>query len=493
MKDQSPRRNRPWPLAAPLPGDPKKRKWVRIARIAAYVALAAALITPVVQFQTQTHRNLHRQTGKEHKGAVGRWRKAVGPFWAGRNIYLQQEDLPDSADGNRVWLHPNMPFVVILLTPFAALPVEAMALAWNVLKLLVLIGTLPMLARVVAHEDFRLPDWVLGLALVCSGPLIIGDILHGNTNVFVLGAIVLHLWLFRNGRDLGAGVALALAICLKMTPAIFLLYWLYQRNWRLLAGSAAALILFAVIIPAVAVGPGHYVELMGSWLDNLIVPGLVKGAWYPAHINQSLSGVLSRHFLRGPNGNIFWNPDDNPYAAQDKFRWISWVSLSPTTVRWLLRAGQAVVVALVAWAIGWRKLPRDDGRRTLHYGMVVCALLILNQRTWDHHAGVLLVATASIWYAVAFGRFSRAIRAWALVLILSAGIALLASRSGSLETIGKLSGRGRDAAKEFSDVVSAYGGSFCHFVLVLATGVLLSVRLRRSEPAYAEQRQKLLS
>ena len=87
------------------------------------------LIAPVVGFQISTVR---RHATQSHKGAVGRWRKAVHEFWAGKNIYRHYDETDD--DVGRVRLHPNTPFTVMLLTPFAYLSVPAMALTFNVLK-----------------------------------------------------------------------------------------------------------------------------------------------------------------------------------------------------------------------------------------------------------------------------------------------------------------------------------------------------------------------
>ncbi|MHC4294705.1 MAG: glycosyltransferase family 87 protein, partial [Planctomycetota bacterium] len=314
---------------------------VAAARIAAYIVLGAGLIIPMVQFQVQTRRNVRKaakfdakypdwtpavatdggpQRPKSHKGAIGRWAKAVRAFWNGENIYRKKEQATGGADsggGSRIWLHPNTPFTLILLTPFAYMPAETTAFCWSLLKLIAIVASVLMLRDIASHTHQRPPDWVIGLGLVWTITMIGGDIVHGNTNIFVLAAVVFHLWLYRRGFDIWAGAPLALAICLKMTPAIFLLYWAYQRNWKLLIGAIAGLAIMGILIPAVAIGPNHYATLTQSWLENLIVPGLFKGAWYPVHINQSISGVFSRYFLEGPNGNIFWNPDDNPYETQE--------------------------------------------------------------------------------------------------------------------------------------------------------------------------------
>jgi hypothetical protein len=287
-------------------------------------------------------------------------------------------------------------------------------------------------------------------------------------------------------------VALALAVCLKMTPALFLLYWLFQRNWRVLGGAVAALAIFVGVVPLLAVGPQRCLELTGTWYDNLIVPGLFRSAFYPGHENQSLPAVLSRYLLGGQNGDIFWRADDIPdYSRQVEHGWINFAALTPGAVKIITRLCQTAVVALAAAAVGWRRLPRDDGRRGLHYALVVIGMLLLNQRTWDHHAAILLVAAVPLWYGICMGRMSRRARAWALGLMGAGGALFWLSRMESLKMIGRLLGRTGDQVKAFADVAEAYGPLCLYLLLLLAAAAILLVALRRSQPAYAEERQKL--
>ncbi|MCD6303832.1 MAG: DUF2029 domain-containing protein [Planctomycetes bacterium] len=522
-----------WPYISPQVEDPAARRKVRALRAAAYAALAAALITPIVQFQVSTMRTLRKvaRFDREHpdwtpavgrarhlvrpradKGAIGRWRKAVRQFWAGRNIYRRPpldysaaESRPVSsaaspADYGRTYMHPNMPLVLVLLTPFAYMPVWAMALSFNVLKLLALIAAVGMSARLAAHRERRVVDWVVLLGLLWSLTFIVGDVRHGNMNVFVLLLLTAHLWFYRRGRDVSAGAALAAAVCIKLTPALFLLYWLYQRNWRLLGAAVVFLAVLAVIVPAgalcaadgsIGAGVHHYAVLAGTWLDNMILPGLVKGSWYPEHINQSLSGVVSRYFLAGRDGDIYWGPDDDPYYQGRQHGWITLLALSPAAARWLLRAGQAVIVLLMAWSIGWRRLPRDDGRRALHYGLVLLGMMLLNQRTWDHHAAVLLPAGVAMWQAIAYGRMGRRARVAALGLAVAGGLAGWLDRAELFKAVARLAGLHGADREAFAHVARAWGPTFYCFVLLLAAMVILSAALRnRSEP-YAASRQKL--
>ena len=484
------------PYEAPLPADPTARRRAKLARAAVYVLLVAALAATVGQFQRSTRRAVRKNA--QPPGAIGRWSKACRAVWVGpdANIYTRPPE-PTTAPGaapaaREIHLHPNMPVVVVLLTPFALLPAPTAALAFNLLKLAAVAATILMAASLVGHAGRRVHDWVVALGVAWALPFIIGDIQHGNTNVFVMAAVTGHLWLHRRGGDLAAGAALALGICLKMTPAIFLLYWLYQRNWKLLAGVLIAGIVLAGLVPAVAFGPQRYAVLAGTWMRNLVLPGLVGGRWYPVHVNQSLSGIVSRYFLAGPNGDAFWNPDDFPYYDDaPRHGWITLVALSPAAAKAILRLSQAAVVGLVAWGIGWRKLPRDDGRRALHYALVLLAMLLLNQRTWDHHAAVLLPATAAIWQAVAFGRMSRRARAWALGLVVAAALPAWLLSTEMFRSAAWLAGRGHAAGDHWADLAKAYGTTFYYFVLMLAAGLVLATALRKSHEPYAAERQRL--
>ncbi|MCJ7542991.1 MAG: DUF2029 domain-containing protein [Phycisphaerae bacterium] len=481
------------PYATELPADPAARRRAVVLRVVAYVVLAAFLIVPAVQFQHGTLKNARRaarapqgQDVKTTKGAIGRWRYAVRDFWAGRNIYVARAEAGGTA------LHPNMPFTVILLTPFAYLPLGVGTALFNALKIAAVVAAMLLMIRVADHGGSRMPPWAAALGALWAIKLIVGDIQHGNTNGFVLAALVLHLWLYRRGRDLAAGAALAGAICLKMTPALFLGYWLYQRSWKVLIGALVALVVFGAAVPVAAVGPQRAVDLTQTWLDNLIIPGLVKGEWYPIHVNQSISGVLGRYLLGGgqSGGDIFWAPDDTlRYGDQTEHGWIAFVSLSEDQAKLVVRAVQLALVALGAWAIGWRRLPRDDGRRALHYGMVAVGMMLLNQRTWDHHATVLLVAAVPIWYAIARAGISRSIRGWAMGLMVAAAACLWGSSSGVFMTAALLTGRTEKTGEAWTDWVMAYGPVFYHFLMFFAAAGVLSVALRRKEPPYLVPRE----
>jgi len=501
-----------WPMSLDWPADPKKRKQVKIIRIAAVTMFVVLLFIPTLQLELGTIKNQRKAAKydrlmaagkltsqqiaagrpKSHKGAVNRWRVACEQFWQGKNIYLtpdQASKLPESSE-NDVTLHPNMPFIVILLSLFAMPPMAVGGLIFTILKIIaILLGVLAT-AEIVSDVNKKVPDWIIGVALAFSVLFFIGDIQHANTNGFVFAFVAAHLWLYRRGRDYAAGAMLAVAICIKMTPALFILYWLYQRNWKLLGGCIAAGILFAILVPAMFMGPAHYCELTHSWLDNLIFKG-VGGAWYPVHINQSLPAVLGRYLLGDQQGaNYLWNADDNPNGISE-FASIAVANLSEHTVKNIIRLAQAALMCIGAYAIGWRRLPRTDGRRALGYGVVIMLMLLLNQRTWDHHAAPMLIAMAAGWFAIAYGNIGPAVRKCTFGMMLAAGLVIWLTSGDLLCAYGRLCGLSKPAAEDNANMIAAYGTDFWAFLLVFFSLAVLAVRLSKADPAYSQKKMSL--
>lgn len=461
-----------------------RRRWLRPA---GYLLIALILILPVIQFQRGTIKYLERaqedqepgaEAGKDHKGAIGRWRREIHDFWLGHNIYLRSEVVEESGvvaagDGDSRVLHPNMPFVVLLLSPFTWLPVPLMALAFNLCKLVAAAATIWMAAAVVNHRSLRVSDWVAFLGVLASIDFFIGDIQHGNTNTFVAAAVVAHLYFFRRGRDGLAGVFLALGICLKLTPALFILYWLWQRQWKLVGATGAALAAM-ILIPALFTGWEFFATCMATWWGELIGPSL-GGAWYPYHINQSLPAMVGRLFSGGESGNYLWDPDEQRLATE--FGWITLIDLGPEGARMLLRGLQCVLVASTVWAIGWARLRRDDGRRALHYGMIAALMLLLNQRSWDHHATYLIISHLAIAYAAARSALPRGTRWWLGGVQIASVVWMLLVSGDLIEEVF-----GDAGAHRFL----AYGTAFWHFLVVWSLCLVVSIKLRGVESPYRD-------
>jgi hypothetical protein len=387
------------------------------------------------------------------QGDILTWRSAIRACWAGQNIY---EAWPgaglaevtggavDPGKSARQLLeeqprapHPNMPFLVILLTPLAYLPMQMAAAVVNVLKLLCIVGAILAAAAVANHRAHRMGEWVVGLSVLACLASFAADIQNGATDIFILAALIAHLWLHRKGRDGWAGGALALAVCFTPGSILFAGYWLYQRNWRLLGGLAVGLAAMVVAVPAGLLGPARFGLLLSSWLGNVFWPGLLHG---PAHPAQFIIA-----------------------------------GLAPATGAAILAAIGLALLGVMAWAMGWRKLDRADGRRCLHYGLVIAAISILGWHSRDGQSMGLLAAYAACWYAVGYGLLGPALRrvtAGALALLVAAQV--LTSNAVLALLLGKARGH------EFSDLCAPCGTSFWHGVAVFVVGVALLAALGRA-------------
>lgn len=86
------------------------------------------------------------------------------------------------------------------------------------------------------------------------------------------------------GRSVAAGVTLALAAAIKLSPAAFVLIFLIDRQWRATASFAAAGAALGLLSIALAGWPAHL-----AFLDSL---ALVKGVAYLVAVNTSLKPLL---------------------------------------------------------------------------------------------------------------------------------------------------------------------------------------------------------
>jgi hypothetical protein len=459
--------------------------------VVGYVLVALMLLVPVVNEANEPFRRMakaqRQQAAGEQpvdilRGAMARWTHDIRAFWAGENIYLSgTPDAMKDAGERGGWpaLHPNMPVVVVLLTPFTYLPPLVMGPVYAAVKTVAWIYAMILALRLATHDRLLMTGGVALLAFVAAWDFFMADINHANTNIFAAFFLILHLWLYRTGRDIGAGAALAMAICLKMTPGLFGLYWLYQRQWKLVVACGVAFVLLT-LSPVVLLGWERLLQDLHAWWLYVIYPATFGGQWWPTNINQSLHGMVARLFIGGLNGNYVMDMDLPP-DQQPMYRSIAIYDLGMDGAKRLLQVLQLILLAITAWAIGWRKLPRDDGRRALHWGLVSALMLLLSQRSWDHHAVHLMIAHAAIAYTVFYGRLSKqagTVVGWLFIL----GFLWVYATSGDI--MKGLFG------KEGQLKANAWGTTFWHFLLMWGLGLWLALRLKRQAAPYLVEQEE---
>jgi hypothetical protein len=136
------------------------------------------------------------------------------------------------------------------------------------------------------------PALALGLALFLLLPFR-DTLAQGQVNGLALAAVTLALWLEGRGRPLAAGVALAPAVLLKVTPAVFALRWLARRRGPALAGLGAGVLALTLgsLVAGGSASWASYLRFLRALAAGAPPPGLPP---VDALFNISLAGFFAR-------------------------------------------------------------------------------------------------------------------------------------------------------------------------------------------------------
>ncbi|MDY3559696.1 DUF2029 domain-containing protein [Gemmata sp. JC673] len=404
-------------------------------------------------------------TGQQTRSAFLRWREMVNGVFAGENIYTGRNE------------YPNPPIMAVLLRPFAALPPAAGALGWFYAKVLLAALAVVWAFRLCqadgAEPGERTPDrasherdaggltrsarldLAKAAAVVVCLPALLGDLSHNNVNIFILFLVAATLEAFRRRLDTLAGLTLALAIACKVTPALFVAYFAWKRCWRALAAALAGLVLWLVGVPGAVFGFDRNRELMGDWYALMVERPLLKGEITTEHPNQAVTGFVYRLFTNSPSYITYLKtPDgDIPTPAEyhnltDIGRPAAWVVVKALTGLFAL-----AVVVLCRAPVRGPADPRQGWRVAAECGLICVGMLLFSERTWKHHAVVLLLPLAALAWAAAVGSVPRRVRAFVIGSLVTSFVLMAGP--------GLLGGRGADLAL-------VYGTHTAAFVLLTA-------------------------
>ncbi len=298
--------------------------------------------------------------------------------------------------------------------------------------------------------------------LLCLPPLL-GDLSHNNVNMFILFLVVGCLEAFRRHWDTLAGLVLALAIACKVTPLLFLAYFGWKRCWRVVGATLVGLVLWLAVVPGVTFGWERNRELLRGWYALMIERPLLKGEITSEHANQALVGFVYRLFTHSPSYLIY--PNNIPTPAEyhnliDIGHRNAWIVVKLLTATFAL-----AVMWLCRWPIHRPTDIRAGWPFAAECGLICLGMLLFSERTWKHHAVVLLIPLAVLTFAIAQVELPRLGRR---VLMGAVAVGFL------LMTVPGLLG-GRRA-----DLALVYGTHTFAFLLFTAgIGGLLAYRLRR--------------
>jgi hypothetical protein len=411
-----------------------------------------------------------------HRTAFLRWRADIHKLIDGEDIY-------------RIGNFPNPPIMPLLLSPLAFLDAIPGSLCWFYLKVGMAFLSIYWVCRLVENKDQSFPNWAKVLTVLLALRPIMGDLSHGNVNLFILFLLVAALYAFCQRQGFVAGLLLGLSITCKVTPALFVPYFVWKRAYSTLAGCMVGLVLFFLVIPGLFLGMEHNIHLLAGWYEGMVKPFVIDGVVTAEHVNQSLPGLVNRLFTHSPSFITF--PDGKPFGAG----YHNICALDPHLVRWLLKGCMVLFAGLVVWTCRTPTAGRRRGWRLgAEFSLVVLGMLLFSERTWKHHCVTLIFPFAVISYYLGACRPGRGLRCY-LIGTLVAVMVLMASTSTGL--LGG-SHEGREALArssqepEFAKLAQVYGAYVWAYFLLGAAMVVLLLQKDESVPtARAMQRSSL--
>ena len=215
------------------------------------------------------------------------------------------------------------------------------------------------------------PGWIalIFAALYVSEPFKY-SIFLAQTHILFLLLSVVALMLATRQRSVWAGVVLALAAMVKITPGFVCVYWLFTRQWKAAASFAVAFVALT-LLGALAVGP----EVSKAYFHSLSENGDVL---LVAFNNQSFAGWWMGY----------------TFPRSEVLKW--WIYRLPLA----LKAGSLLLSIAGAALGGWLDRVQGDGDRPLPdppYGGVLAlvAATVFAPIAWSHYY-ILLVVPAML-------------------------------------------------------------------------------------------------
>jgi len=345
-------------------------------------------------------------------------------YAAGRSLLSGRTDLyaPDFARGV-VMDYRYLPFFIFAFAPLSFAPYPVAAWVWHLLNTAAIALAVASIALMYSGLSYnRTKVWTVAFLVVV--PYFAMALDYGNVQLIVTALMFAGLSLALRGRDLPAAALLAVAITVKIVPALMLPYFVVTRRFTLL-GLVLIITAALNLLPSIYFGVSGNRDLIARWYDHVIVGQEFHEANGP--INLSLKGQLRRTFT---DVDYTKRVDgDYRYAA------VNVAALSTSTVDrvWMAAAACLLVGGLVliwasARASGSTSQEATDIRlTTLQIGLLICVMLFVGPLT----SKVYLVAL--LWPVVAVGvvawDHAAVRRALIGVAILSSALPLLPGRT----------------------------------------------------------------
>ncbi|MDZ4817867.1 MAG: glycosyltransferase family 87 protein [Planctomycetota bacterium] len=348
-----------------------------------------------------------------HKTDFTVYTEAGAAFFDGRDPY--------EVTNTRGWHYLYPPLFAIVVAPLAALSSQAQVVVWYFISVAACIGTWFECRRMLRRIGVAMPTWIYWVVGATMALPAMNCLQRGQVGVVLIYFLMLGLRLLIESRSwwsavLG-GVALALPIAIKLTPAMpagFLVlelaalayfvrrsygptvgeqigYGWLSRTTGLATGQLAGLALFLVLVPGFFVGQRENIGHLQMWLQRVVTNKEVASVNTfddRSKRNQSLANA-TRRLGNFAHAKVYGG-DDQAIDLMENFDLP--MPMETAAVDWTLRLVMLGLIGMLLTA-GWQAAKRRDllGLIAL-YGLAGVGSLIVSPISWGHHYVLMLPA-----------------------------------------------------------------------------------------------------
>ena len=409
------------------------------------IVLGVVLIATIILAVQAHHKVAHEMTRQKHIDAFDSYMKVVPKFIHDHKAYRSDR-------------FPLPPFAMLFVAPFTWLSRPDAQAAWVLCKPLFFVPIFFLAYSIIKRSSGAIAPLAIGLIIAGWFFPVIGDIQEGQMNLLMLLPLTLGLWFAQDSKkhsQVLAGLFVAMAICIKVTPLAFLAYFLFRRRWLLSVFIVIGSALWLFIVPGLFFGFGQNLLWMHQWSNIMIKPYV-----FHDHIKfpngESIPELVLRFFSHEPawktfsHGHVVWH----------------YVNISAIPPKLAHLIGRIILGVIAVAGIIWARKNVTDfhaRRYPLEIACIGAFMLWASERTWVPHYVTLIFALMAVGMVasdkLATGR-SQKIAWWSLL-----AVALLMPLTSELAKIFGPDGR---HYTDCADVVI-----WCSFILV---GAILAAR-----------------
>lgn len=318
--------------------------------------------------------------------------RLLEPFGADRPLYdratLKAEAAPYT-DFERLYTgmfltYIQTPITAVITVPFAYLDFDGARLAFLVFSNALLVAAAAVMVYALRPSPLLV---LIAVAIYGTYEPMYESLRLGQVDGIIVLCLALAFLGLRRGARGWAGVPLALASILKLSPVFIAGYCLTRRWWRLVLAFVATLVALGLLSLAVA-----------GWHNNWtfvreMMPHLMRGS--PWYYNISITGAVLRAWL----GRGYWAYEDEPPALPPAARvalWLLYLAIVAGGYYLTRRDGEAgfmlaIAAGILISPVSW----------TFYVTWLIPSLLWLARRYEDRRAWGWMVALAFLYLLLA--------------------------------------------------------------------------------------------